>query len=79
MTSSNILTSIVNKDLDANILTNKFLKRLNRIIHECFGKVRIREADSDNDTDVIKLFDKRNKLRSKWRSNQQKNVQNQIT
>ena len=65
MTSSNILTSIVNKDLDANTLTNKFLKRLDGIIHECFGKVRIKEDDRDNDTDVMKLYDQRNKLRSK--------------
>ena len=32
---------------------------------KCFGKVRIKEDDRDNDTAVMKLYDQRNKLRSK--------------
>ena len=63
MTSDDTLTSIVNKDQDVNTLTNKFIKRLNGMIHECFGKIRIK--DSTNNTDIMELFNERNKLRSK--------------
>ena len=63
ITSGNILTSIVEKNQDANVLTNKFLKRLNGMLHQCFKKTRIKEEDKE--TDIIKLFDERNKLRSK--------------
>ena len=63
MTSQDTLTSIVKKDQDVNTLTNKFLKRLNGIIHECFGKIRIK--DSNNNKDIMELFNERNKLRSK--------------
>ena len=42
LTSQDIFTSIVNKEQDANTLTNKFLKRLNGVICESFKKIRIR-------------------------------------
>ena len=38
MTSSNILTSLVDKDTNVNKLTKKFIKRLNGIIHQCLKK-----------------------------------------
>ena len=62
-TSKEVLTSIVSRDNDANTLTKKFMKQINGLIHECFKKIRITE-NNDSD-DIIKLFDKRRKLRTK--------------
>ena len=62
-TSKDILTSLVSKDNDANILMKKFMKRLNGIIHACFKKTRITEKQ-DNE-DIVKLFNKRRVLRPK--------------
>ena len=63
MTSKDIFTSIVSKDENTNTITKKLINRLNGVIHTCFKKIRIREDKSDND--IVKLFDKRRKLRSK--------------
>ena len=49
------------KDIDVNRLTNKFMKRLNGIIHKCFKKIRIQEGN-DNDK-INELFER--KLKSK--------------
>ena len=63
LTSSNILTLLVNKDLDIDTLTKKFIKRLNGIIHQCFKKIRIQEGGNNNE--ISQLFDKRRELKSK--------------
>ena len=42
ITSGNAWTAIVEKDKNVNILTNKFLKRLNGITHTPFKKTRIK-------------------------------------
>ena len=63
MTSKDILTSIVNKDEDVDMLTKKLLKRLNGVIHDSFKKVRITEDNTDDD--IVQLFDQRRALRSK--------------
>ena len=62
-TSKNILKNIVEKDCDANKLTNKLMKRLNGLLHECFGKTRINEDNTNNK--ITNLIDKRRRLRSK--------------
>ena len=46
MTSIYILTSIVNKDEDVNMLTNKLLERLKGVIHDTFRKFRIKEDNA---------------------------------
>ena len=62
-TSKDILTNIVEKDEDANKLTNKFMKHLNGLIHECFKKTRIHNDNTNKD--ITNLSDKRRILRSK--------------
>ena len=64
MTSNtNYLSSVFDDESeDFNITAHKFIKRLNRIIHKCFRKVRITER-SDRHTE---------KLYEKWRNLQQK-------
>ena len=57
LTSQDIFTSIVNKEQDANTLTNKFLKRLNGVICESFKKIRIRNNNKDDE--IMMLFEKR--------------------
>ena len=47
---------------DLNISARRFLKRLNRIIHKCFKKIRITEK-TDKETEA--LYDKWTKLQSK--------------
>ena len=51
------------KNSDVNILTKKFLKRINGIIHNCFKKVRIKE--NQDDSEIYKLFERRKVLRTK--------------
>ena len=70
MTSRDILTSIVNKDEDVDILTKKLLKRLNGVIHESFKKIRIKEDNQD--IIILKLFDQRRVLRTKTDENSKK-------
>lgn len=59
-TSKGVLTDIVEKNEDANKLTNKFMKRLNGLIHQCFKKTWINE--DNNDKEVINLFEQRRTL-----------------
>ena len=66
------MTAIVEKDKDVNILTNKFLKRLNGIIDTSFKKTRSKE--DNNDTNIMKLFDRRCFLRSKTDDNSKKEL-----
>ena len=63
LTSKDTLTYIVNKQQDVNKLSNKFLKRLNGVIHESFKNIRI--SDNHNDDYIMKLFEKRRLLNPK--------------
>ena len=74
LTSKGILTNIVEKDEDANKLTNKFMKRLNGLLHECFKKTRMIENNSKDD--IINLFDRRRVLRSKVDKESKKELKN---
>ena len=79
ITSANVLTSIVEKEKDANTLTNIFMKRLNGMIHTCFRETRMKEDCTQ--TDIMKLFERRNILRSKTDENSKQeltNIENEL-
>ena len=50
-TSTNVnngmLSSIFDEEEDLNVLTNKFIKKLNKIIQSCFRKIRVTEKKDE--------------------------------
>jgi hypothetical protein len=60
--NTDVLSDLFDNKKDLNSCTNKFLKRLDGFIHECFMKIRI--SDKKN-TEIDQLFQKRRILRSK--------------
>ena len=58
-----ILSSINKDDTDVNTVAKRFLKKMNRCVHQSFQKTRIRDHSDDNE--ITKLFDQRRLLRSK--------------
>ena len=60
--NTNELSQILSADKDVDILTNKFLKRLNGFIHECFKKIKVKEKV---DSEMEALYAKRSELRNK--------------
>merc|ERR1711874_35680 len=57
----NIFSSIVKKNENVNTLTKKSLKRLNGCLYQCFKKTRV--SNTDDNSDIFELFDKRRTLR----------------
>ena len=51
-----------NEEMDLASMTKKFMKKIIRILHQCFDKVRVKDVD---DQEVTNLFDKRRSLRHK--------------
>ena len=64
--NNKFLSSVFEEKGDINDLTEKFLKRLNKTIHKCFRKVRIKDKSHDTKEDVF----------SKWRELSKKNHKN---
>ena len=63
LTSNNDnLSSIVSGDIDINVITKKFLRKLDASIYKCFTKIRIVDRP---DEDLAELFARRKILRNK--------------
>ena len=66
-TNTNYLSSVFDDEtVDVNISANRFIKRLNKIIHQCFNKVRITDR---NDKQTESLY-------AKWRNLQGQDDEN---
>ena len=59
---NNKLTSILKNEKDLNTATKKFVKSLNKICHQSFQKIRIKDIPNKA---ISRLFDKRRHLRTK--------------
>ena len=46
-TNNKILSSAFKSDEDLNISADRFIKRLNKIIHACFKKIRIGKSATE--------------------------------
>ena len=68
MTSKTGVLSDIFKDetKDLESMTNKFMKKLNRILHQCFTKTRVKDTEN---REITKLFDKRRSLRRRTDNN----------
>ena len=60
-----------NEEMDLASMTKKFMKKIIRILHQCFDKVRVKD---NVDKEITNLFDKRRSLRSKTDSNSKKEL-----
>ena len=61
-TGNKRLSSIFEEEDDLNVATKKFVKTLNRLFHQSFRKIRIRDIQNK---DIAELFNKRRILRTK--------------
>ena len=61
-TGNKRLSSIFEEEGDLNVATKKFVKTLNRLFHQSFRKIRIRDIQNK---DIAELFNKRRILRTK--------------
>ena len=61
-TNTNFLSSVFDSHKDLNILTKKFLKRLNGCLHQCFKKIKI---SGNGNKEIDELFDRRKELKTK--------------
>ena len=61
--NNNYLSSVFEEEGDVDTVTEKFMKRLNKIINKCFRKVRIKDKIDESKDDVF----------TKWRELRKKN------
>ena len=61
-TNTNFLSSVFDSHKDLNILTKKFLKRLNGCLHQCFKKIKI---SGNGNKEIDELFNRRKVLKTK--------------
>ena len=57
-----VLSEAVKEDRNVNENTNKFIQKLNGILHQCFKKIRVKERF---DPQLVSLFEERSRLRGK--------------
>ena len=70
--SGTFLSEVFDDNDDLNISTNKFIKRLNKVIQRSFKKIRISERP---DRELEKLFAKRNILKKKTDDKSKKDLE----
>ena len=63
--NNNFLSSVFDEEGDVNELTEKFLKRLFKIINKCFRKIRIKDNNEKVDNVKEELFTKWRELKKK--------------
>ena len=57
---SNYLSAVFDNNDNIEVQTKRFLKKLNKTLHKCFKKIRIKRK---NNSEIDRLFIKRNNLR----------------
>ena len=57
----NYLSEVFDDNTDVNSSTEKFIKRLNKVIHKCFRKVRVTQKV---DKEKQELFEKWKKMKN---------------
>ena len=67
--NNNYLSKVFDEEGDVNSLTEKFMKRLNKIINKCFRKIRVTERMDKNKEELFEKWRKmKNNLNDKNKS-----------
>ena len=73
--NTKMLSSVFNSDDNLNILTNRFIKKLDGCIKHCFKKVRV---SNNKPSDASKLYDKMRELKGKQDEESKKELEKVI-